>query len=454
MRSLYLAGASLLPLAAPAQSAPHHHAHKAATNGPKADPRDVEIKALEAKVDALTDRLDREDAAERAVAQQAETAKSAAAAAQHQTATALTQTTAAEAQVAGLENEVSPLENAIKDGWFANTRISGRAFFNVSNIRQVSVDASGVRTENGQNGTESELKRFYVSVDHQFSDIFSSDVTTDFRYNSNGIAKDSLLFVKKAYLQAKLSPAFIVRIGSAELPWAPLVENLYGFRFVENTLIDRTRFGTTTDWGVHVGGSLANGMVTYAVSAIDGAGYKMLSRGSDTIDLEGRIGFNPLKNIALALGGYTGKLGRSAANLSDSATPHTARRFDAVAAYTDKRVHAGLEYFAARNWNSVTSAAPDKSNGWSAFGSFAFTPSILAFGRFDRVRPSKDINPMFKDRYFNLGFDYKPLPPLDFALVYKRERASHGLLATSNGTIGGPDYGTYGELGLFGQLAF
>src|SRR6185312_14304232 len=117
MRSLYLVGASLLAFAAPAQSAPYHHAHKAATNSPKADPRDVEIKALEAKVNALTDRLDREEAAERAVAQQAEAAKSAAAAAQHQTATAHTQTTAAEAQ--GVENEVAPLQSTLKNGWFA-----------------------------------------------------------------------------------------------------------------------------------------------------------------------------------------------------------------------------------------------------------------------------------------------------------------------------------------------
>ena len=70
------------------------------------------------------------------------------------------------------------------------------------------------------------------------------------------------------------------------------------------------------------------------------------------------------------------------------------------------------------------------------------------------LKPSKVINPALKDRYFNLGVDYKPLPPLDFALVYKRERAEKGTLATSNGTIGGPDHGTYDELGLFGQFAF
>lgn len=442
--------------AAPADAMVHRHASArnhgvASKHSP--DPRDAEIKVLEARVDALTQRLDAQEAAQQAAARQAQAAQ-VAASAQNQSATALSQTQLEQAQVAKVETEVPPLEKAVGGGWFANTTIGGRSFFNVSNIHQISVDRMGVRAESAQNGTQAELKRMYLSVDHKFSDVFSSDLTTDFRYNSNGISKDTLVFVKKAYFQAKPSPAFFVRVGEADLAWVPFVESLYGFRFVENTLIDRTKFGTTTDWGVHIGGSLGKGLITYAVSAVSGAGFRNLSRSSDTIDLEGRIGINPVRNVTLGVGGYSGKLGKSAANLPDTATPHTARRFDAVAAYTDRNIRAGFEYFAARDWNTVTSAAVDRSDGWSAFGSFAFTPQFLAFGRYDWVNPSKDINPAFSDRYFNFGFDYKPLPPLDLALVYKRERSDHGLLATSNGTIGGLDYGSYDELGLFGQFAF
>ena len=434
-------------------SAARKHAvvHKA---GP--DPRDAEIKQLEAKVDALTQRLDQQEAAQQATAQQAQGAQAAAAAAQAQASTAIAQTQVAQAQVVKVQNEVPPLEKAIKGGWFANTTISGKSFFNVSDIHQTSVALNGTKTDNAQNGTQTELKRFYVSVDHKFNDVFSSDITTDFRYNSNGItpSKDVLVYVKKAYLQAKFDPALIVRIGAADLPWVPFDEGVYGFRFVENTLIDRTKFGTSSDWGVHVLGGFANNLVTYQVSAIDGQGYKNLARSGDTIDLEGRVAVNPLKVITLAVGGYTGKLGKSNATIPDSSTPHTADRFDALAAYTDKRLRAGIEYFAAKNWNTVTSVASDKSDGWSTFASFAFTPKIVAFGRYDWVKPSKDLNPALKDHYFNVGVDYKPLPPLDFALVYKRDRANNGTIATSNGTIGGPDYGTYDEFGLFGQLAF
>jgi hypothetical protein len=334
-------------------------------------------------------------------------------------------------------------------GWWDDTKISGKAFFNVSTIDQKSDGA-----DSSANGTQAELKRFYLGVDHKFNDTFSANLTTDFRYGTNGTNKDVLVYVKKAYVQAKLSPAFFVRVGSADLPWVPFAEGLYGYRFVENELIDRTKFGTSADWGVHVGGSLANGLVSYAASAINGAGYKTLSRSSNTIDLEGRISINPIKPITLGVGAYTGKLGKSADNLPGSATPHRATRFNAIAAYTDKRLRAGIEYFAAKNWNNVNTLTSDKSNGWSAFASFAFTPKIAVFGRYDWVKPSRDLNPDLKDRYFNIGLNYKPIPPLDLALVYKRDRATDGFISTSNGTIGGLDRGTYDEIGLFGQIAF
>jgi hypothetical protein len=349
-------------------------------------------------------------------------------------------------------------------GWWGSTTISGKAFLNVSNIDQTSTDLLGNKTDSIQNGTQTELKRFYVGVDHKFSDVFSANITTDFRYNANGTSRDVLVYVKKAYLQAKLNPALTVRIGAADLPWVPFVEGLYGYRFVENTLIDRTKFGTSSDWGVHAFGTFGDGLVNYAVSAINGAGYKTLSRSSNTIDLEGRLSVNPVKPITLAVGGYSGKLGKSNDTVD---VHHRATRFNAVAAYTDKRIRAGIEYFTARNWNNITTAPvplppadtkDDRSHGWSAFGSFAFTPKISLFGRYDWVKPTQTVlagtGGSVRDHYFNAGVNYKPIAPLDLALVYKRERASNGFIATSNGSIGGLDRGTYDEIGLFGQLAF
>jgi multidrug efflux pump subunit AcrA (membrane-fusion protein) len=461
-------GAIILAAPSPAAAKPRKH-----SNAGKhvADSRDAEIRELKAQVKALTARLDADEASQQQAAQaaqaaqaQAASAQAAAATAQSQAATALNQSQTVQTQVASVQKEVPPLEKAVKTGWFANTTIGGRAFFNVSNIHQTSTDLAGNRTENIQNGTQTELKRFYLIVDHKFDNVFSANLTTDFRYNANGTSKDVLVFVKKAWVQAKFSPALSVRIGENDTPWVPFVESLYGYRFVENTLIDRTKFGTSTDWGVHLFGTFGDNLVTYQVSALNGAGFKTLSRSSNTIDLEGRIGINPIKEVTLGVGGYTGKLGKSNDTVNVN---HRATRFDAVAAYTSKRVRAGLEYFAATNWNNITTApvplpAPstpnDKAHGWSAFGSFVFTPKFNIFGRYDWVKPTNFVAPgtgsAVHDHYFNAGVDYKPIPPLDFALVYKHERANNGFISTSNGIIGGLDTGKYDEVGLFGQLTF
>lgn len=446
-------GAIVLTASAPAMAKPKKHtaARKHAAARKHVDARDSEIRELKSEIQALTARVDAQEAAQSQAAQAAQ-------AAQAQANSALTQSQAAQVQVAQLAARPAPVPppppKPPAPGWWGNTSISGKAFANVSNIHQTSTDAHGVKTDNGQNGTETELKRFYVGIDHKFNDVFSANITTDFRYNSNGTSKDVLVYVKKAFVQAKLNPAFTIRVGAADLPWVPFVEGIYGYRFVDPTLIDRTKFGTSTDWGVHVLGAFGNGLVTYQISAINGAGYKTLSRSSDTIDLEGRVSVNPIKPITLAVGGYTGKLSKSAANLPDAATPHTASRIDAIAAYTDKRIRAGFEYFAAKNWNNITTVQTDKSAGWSAFGSFAFTPSIALFGRYDWVKPSRDLAPTLRDHYFNVGLDYKPIQPLDIALVYKHERTNNGFINTSNGLIGGAEHGNYDEVGLFGQIVF
>ncbi len=375
------------------------------------------------------------------------------------------QIAALEAQIQALRDEVSELKQAQAStaakvaeaptpvaakadvpGWVKSTAITGKAFANVSTI-----DHKSDGVDLGDNGTQTELKRFYLGVDHKFDDTFSANLTTDFRYNSNGTSKDTLVYVKKAFVQAKFAPEFFVRVGAADLPWVPFVEGLYGYRFVENVVVDRTKFGTSADWGVHIGGSFAGGRISYAASAVNGAGYKSLSRSSNTIDLEGRISASPIKNVTLAVGGYTGKLGKSSDVVT---TQHRATRWNALAAYTDNRFRLGVEYFQAKNWNNVTTVASDKSSGWSAFGSFAFTPKLSVFGRYDWVKPNKDSNAALKDEYFNAGVNFKPLKEIDLAFVYKRDRAENGFLPTSNGTIGGVNEGTYDEIGLFTQVAF
>ncbi|HRD27408.1 MAG TPA: porin, partial [Caulobacter sp.] len=383
----------------------------------------AEIAQLRAQIQALSDRLAAQEAAQ------------ARADAQIQTIPAQVQTAVAAVP--------PPAPAPAKPSWTDKTVVSGRMYFDLTNITQES-DGSRVQPT----GTGFDIKRFYIGVDHKFNDMFSGNVTTDFQYSS--AISSTELYIKKAYLQAKFSDALVVRLGSTDLPWVPFAEDMYGYRYVENTLIDRTKFGTSADWGVHASGKLAGGMVSYAVAVVDGAGYKAPLR-SKGMDVEGRISITPVEHLTLAVGGYTGKLGKSKQGVT---TFHTANRFDAMAAYTTSQFRVGVEYFKAEDWNNVSTVTSDSAEGYSVFGSYQFTPTIGAFARYDRVEPNQDTAPNRQDDYFNVGVTYSPTKIVDLSLVYKRDAVDKGFVSTSNGTIGGLNDGTYDEFGLFGQFRF
>lgn len=344
--------------------------------------------------------------------------------------------------------EQPPPAAGILQGWWDNTTIGGTAFLDLSNIEHTS---DGVKQPD--TGTNFDLKRFYVAIDHKFDDVWSADITTDVTYD--GTTKASQIYIKKAYLQAKAWDDMLVfRLGSADLPWIPFVEGLYGYRYVENTLVDRTKFGTSADWGAHVLGTLADGLVNYQLSVINGAGYKNAPIGGGTnrsksVDVEGRVNVN-YDGFVVGVGGYTGKRGEDVEG--GAPTFHTANRFDAIAAYAMDNIRAGFEYFKANDWNDITTPTSDSAEGLGGFASYKFLPEFSAFGRYDYVTPNQKTDDRLHDNYYNLGVTWSPAKVVDLSLVYKHDHASNGTIATSNGVIGGTVSGNYSEIGLFTQV--
>jgi hypothetical protein len=301
--------------------------------------------------------------------------------------------------------------------------------------------------KNAASGFGLDVKRFYLILDHTFDETWSANLTTDFNYVTNdptkiGYSGETQLFIKKAYVQAKISDAFFVRAGSADLPWIPFVEGSYGYRYVEKMLEDRLSFGSTADWGVHAGGTMADGMFNYAVSTIEGAGYKNPTR-SKSLDWEGRVGFVPIKGLTVGLGAYSGKLGK---DVEAAATPvlHTAQRYDAMLAYATDKFRVGGEYFTADNWTAVTLVPKDSADGYSVWGSMNFTPKVAGFARYDSAKPNKDTAPTKKDEYFNIGVSCKPRKGVDLAVVYKHDELKTGSVKNSE----------LDEFGVWSQISF
>ncbi|MFL5897825.1 MAG: hypothetical protein ACJ76D_05120 [Solirubrobacterales bacterium] len=460
---------------------------------------EAEVKALRAEVSELKSRLDAQDAAQAQAHAEAARAGAQAQQAEATAQAAATQAQAAQSQIAAAQAAVpAQVQTALAaqpkpaPRWYDNTTISGRMYFNISRIEQHSDGALVGKS------TAFDIKRLYLGVDHRFSDIFSASIVTDVNLVANtstvtGTANSGtpqpgqgtnaptpfpktigeVLFLKNAYLQAKLSPAFIIRLGEANMPWIPWDEDVYGYRFIEPTVIDRTSFGNSVDWGVHLLGSFADGLVSYQLSAVNGAGFRNPTR-SQTIDVEGRVNVN-YQGFVAAVDFYTGKRGNNTftpfSPINDPVTPiqtgtdvvthHNAERFDALLAYVKGPVRVGGEYFWSKNWNQVTKVPSDTSDGWALFGSYQITPLFSVFGRYDHVNPTRDLFPRINENYFNFGISYSPVKIVDLALVYKRDRVSNGFFAPSNSNpanfafpIGGRDQGTYDEIGLFGQFRF
>lgn len=367
--------------------------------------------------------------------------------------------------------------------------IGGKIFTDLTNI-----DQQNKGTDTSNSGTGVDVKRFYIIINEKFDDMWSAKLETDATYNSvtastctgagatlkcsSGTTTQQVdVYMKNAWLQMTVDPAFWVRLGESDLPWIPYVEGIYGHRYVENTLVDRLKFGTSADWGLNIGGDLIGKTLSYQISAINGNGYKNPTR-SKTMDVEGRVSYQ-MDGFNLALGGYEGKLGQdkygtdvTIAGVSTPQTYRTASRADALAAYVGNGLRVGVEYFSANDWtNGVSdgsdvpefssSGSPnpgDKANGTSVFASYDFTPMWGVFGRWDQAKLSQDLAPGLKDQYFDVGLESHPIKNVDVALVYKHEKMDGGPSADSFSTTNGAAFnesdGTYDEVGVWAQVAF
>ena len=324
-----------------------------------------------------------------------------------------------------------------------DTTIGGKGYFDLTSIDQTS---DGTKTD--ASGTGLDAKRFYFSVTHQFDETWSANLTTDFNYVSND--NETQLFVKKAYFEGKFSDGFALRIGSTDVPLVPFVEGLYGNRYIENVLVEHLGLEASADWGVHALGKFAGGKAHYAVSAINGGGYKNLTR-SQSLDLDGRVDFEPVESLTIGIAYRTGKRGLDKESVT---TYHSAQRTELIAAYVKPKFRIGAEYFQADNWNQVLSPLSDKADGYSIWGTYSIKKDVSVFARYDDATPSKDLAPNLSNTYFNIGVAFKPIAKLDLAVVYKQDKVENGFYKTSNGTLGGLSTGKHNEIGLWAQVQF
>lgn len=330
---------------------------------------------------------------------------------------------------------------------FPKTTIGGRLYADFSSKE---IKDKGTKVKSSDSGVGVDVKRFYFTVTHDFDATWAVQFQSDI---GDVGAKRYDVFVKKAYLQAKLSNAAIFRLGAADTPWVPFVEATQGQRYFEQVVTDSLSFGTSAEWGLHFLGKAMDNKLGYAFTIGNGKGYSSPAR-SKSVDFEGRVSFEPITGLTFAAGGYSGKRG----NDTDAApAQHTATRFNALANWVIGPVKVGGEYYTADNWNRVTQATKDSSKGYSGWLQYNVTPTWMLFGRYDSSDPSEDLKPALNLVYYNAGVQWKPIKPLTAALAYKYAEAKGGTVGTGNGTIGSTKAGakgTFNEVGLWFSYDF
>jgi hypothetical protein len=396
-----------------------------------------------------------------------------------------------------------------------STTVGGQAFFDFTNISEHQGQSNGTDPTVAPSGTGFDVKRFYLTVDHQFNDVFSADLTTDAQYASNstlvsgasvtctGAAKPTgttcptgssvasvtpttttvntggsatELMVKYLYVAAKLNDAATIRVGSYAMPWVQYVDGITGYRWVEKSVGDRLSLASTADWGVNASGSLFNNLVAYSSSVVDGGGYKNPTR-TKYPDFEARLTSKPFDWLDVGVGYYNGHLGQITV-ATENYDSSNAIRWDGLVSVNVIGFRVSAEYIDAKNYKTVNSltagvfgtedvvaSSPttvlntDAAKGYSLLASYAFNATWNIFARHDDLSLSEDVLPGLKDKFSDAGIDYKALKSLDLALVYKNERVYDGAAtigsadANSSYVIGGATSKTNGTFREVGLYA-
>ena len=380
-RTALLGGAALAMLVATsfagaADATTKHRHHAIAPAGASA----AEVKALTAEVQILEGRLSAESQAREALQGQVQAAQTQAAQAQADAQAARGQLAV---QIQTIPGVVDTAVAAVKPkpSWADNTQVHATVFTDLSNINQTP-NISGHAAV--KDGTGFDIKRAYIGVDHKFNDVYSANLTVDLAPQdaSQTIGATSVNqgaeAIKYAYVQANYAKELVIQVGAERTPWIPFVEELYGYRYIDKVLIDQNKFGNSSDWGVNAHGEFAEGLFEYSVSAEDGQGYKNPDR-SKTLDLEGRANVN-WKGFVAGIGGYSGQLGANIQAVPTLPIARTATREDALVGYSNSQIRFGAEWFQSSNdltsGSLITSAKPDKADGYSAFGSVQFHAEV------------------------------------------------------------------------------
>jgi len=293
-------------------------------------------------------------------------------------------------------------------------------------------------------------------------------ITTDTHLDTALGKKNNNIFLKYAYVEGKLiGKAAVLRLGQSHTPWIDYEQGLWKHRYVSKVFVDTKGFDSSSDLGIGLKGTLADGMFKYWITETAGAGYShpgmhkdvitgKWGKGVKTFDFDSRIGFYPIKGLTLDFQVRDGFKGTKYFDKVNSQTTPGTRHtlYQGMLTYGTHDWRVGGNYLTERSSRRLDvlngiSAREDKTNGFDLWA-WVNIPgtSFGAFGRydFDKVKRSATaVNPTTK-RYV-LGLEYTPVKHIAFSLAYDYGRTKDAGFVLGN-------YSKNTTYGLYSQIKF
>ena len=246
------------------------------------------------------------------------------------------------------------------------------------------------------------FRRIYLTFDKSLSDAFDARLRLEMRSPGDFTSTTRLdPFVKNAYLRWKLSNRHQAHIGLSPTPTLNVVDEFWGYRWVEKSLLDLQKMATSADMGLALRGSLDSGeQLRYHFMVSNGSGTRGESDQGKKVLLS--LGLYPSDSVILEL--YSDY---------ESRPLNTNRRtFQSFLAYQAQWGRLGFQYV-----HQTRSGTPDlQLDALSLFGVAKLSPATSLFWRYDRMfDPNPDgagisyipFHPGAKSNFFLTGIDLK-----------------------------------------------
>jgi len=320
---------------------------------------------------------------------------------------------------------------SVYDNGDSKLKIGGKIYSDLTRLKVT--DQNGLTTKQT---VGARIERGYLTTKYYFNSDWMMRITTDVNLDPNLKKKNNNIFLKYAYLEGKLyGKAVVLRLGQSHTPWIDHEEELWEHRYFSKVMIDTNGYDSSSDLGIGLKGSVADGLAKYFVTYTNGAGYSHPGRVGNSMDVDSRFGLYPIEGLTLDVqyrNGYKGTKTFPVVGVNGPETKNTLVQF--MATYgMEHDFRVGGNYIV--NKKTPTGGLSVKETGTALWGWAKVGNGIGVFGRIENTQDDQITKT--KKRRYAAGIEYSPAKHVTLALAFDDSKTTlGGLTQTKSSRFG------------------